>query len=51
MVSRASDEVLKPDHRAGELDEGEVVTRGLLEARGEGPEPLEVVEEDFDEVA
>lgn len=51
MVSRASGEVLKPDHRACDLEEGEIVPRGLLEARGKSPEALEVVKEDLDAVA
>ena len=40
-----------PDPCGCELDEGEVVFRVLLEARGDGAEVLELVEEALDEVA
>lgn len=50
-LSRAPQQVLKPDHRARDVEEREVIPRGLLEARSEGPESLEVMEEDLDTVA
>ena len=41
----------KPQPRAAELDEREVVARSLLVASGDGAKPLEPMEKDFDQVA
>lgn len=42
---------MKPEDRACELQQGEVVARGLLEARRKSTETLQVVKEDFDAVS
>jgi hypothetical protein len=51
VSSHASEQFVEPNHRAGELKQGEIVSRGLFEAGGDGAEALQVVEEKFDMVA
>jgi hypothetical protein len=41
----------EPEPRTSELNQGQVVSRGFLVSRRDGAKPLEVVEEDLDEVA
>jgi hypothetical protein len=43
--------VRQPNLRASEVDECDVVARRLFVARRDSAEALEVVEEDFDEIA
>ena len=40
-----------PNEDAGDEDHSEIVSRGLLVARGDAPELLDAIEEAFDEVA
>ena len=50
LLSGTTEEIAKPEHRAGELKERELVSRGLLEASSESAEAFELMEEDFNPV-